>query len=837
MMSVFRKLSWLFRRQRKERDLLDEISFHLSEDTEERESDGLSAENARRTARLQFGNVAVVQEDVRSAWSWLVLDQLWQDLCYAARGFRRAPAFTAGAVAVLAVGIGANLALLQIFDSVFVHRYSFPNADSFVRFDRVSNDRFVRTFPWTAFDFYRDRANSFASLVLEDKSFTVVVDANSEQRATFVSDNYFSVVSIVPALGRVFGLEDFRPGAPAVTLVTNQYWRTHLGADRDVLGRVIHVNNVALEVVGVLPADFGGFSVVPTGLWFPSNSRTVIIHGRPSGEAELFGQLKTGESLASGMAGLTTLTRELAREQPRLFNKDDRIRAEPVQDSMIHFLITRSPVFVIFIGMVALVLLSASAHLGNMLLVRGLSRQHEFSIRMAIGAGRNRLIWQLVTENALLAVLGSAAGMALGLIAARLILISLSRGTPFRVSLHGQTLAACVAMTFVSIFVFGLPAAREMTRAGFQTSSLRSRLVGNQVAISCVLLIVSGTLAARGRLNASLDLTSDYRRILLVDPQLKEVPPEAAQLSLDKLVTSISSLPGVKTATITTAVPLRGRVVDNFPRWPRVHRSAVSPEYFNVMRQAVLHGRTFLSGETDVVIASESAVRALWPNQNPLGQIWTVGGMKRTVVGVLQDSWTGDFNPGTIEAYIPITSRDVQQCFIIVQTYGDPASVLGLIPRAAASVDEAVSVTPMTTMLDSIREAGAGPAATVIGGLGLVATALAAAGMSALIAFTVIQRKREIGIRVAIGAKPRDIVFGLLTVHAKPLAVGLLKGAIAGTILLLVLRAVVSPERYIVIFGGLALGLAAFSAVAALATIMPALRALRIDVSKALRTD
>src|SRR5262245_28501396 len=130
MMSVFRKLSWLFRRRPKERDLLDEISFHLSEDPEERESDGLSAEDARRTARVQFGNVAVVQEDVRSAWSWLVLEQVWQDLCYAARGFRRTPAFTAGAVAVLAVGIGANLALLQIFDSVFVHRYSFPNADS-----------------------------------------------------------------------------------------------------------------------------------------------------------------------------------------------------------------------------------------------------------------------------------------------------------------------------------------------------------------------------------------------------------------------------------------------------------------------------------------------------------------------------------------------------------------------------------------------------------------------------------------------------------------------------------------------------------------------------------
>src|SRR6476659_7371263 len=140
MLSIFRKLSWLLRRQRKEADLLDEISLHLAEETEERQNDGLSAEDARRAARVQLGNVVLVQEDVRLAWSWLVLEQLWQDLCYAARGFRRTPAFTAGAIAVLAVGIGANLALLQIFDAALVHRYSFPNADTFVRFHRNSRD-------------------------------------------------------------------------------------------------------------------------------------------------------------------------------------------------------------------------------------------------------------------------------------------------------------------------------------------------------------------------------------------------------------------------------------------------------------------------------------------------------------------------------------------------------------------------------------------------------------------------------------------------------------------------------------------------------------------------
>ena len=421
-----------------------------------------------------------------------------------------------------------------------------------------------------------------------------------------------------------------------MTLLTNQYWRTHLAADPSVIDRVIHVNDIPVQIVGVLPGDFYGFSLQPSDVWFPSNRRALLLHSKPSGQSELFGQLKSGVSLASAMAELTALTRELARQQPRQFGEDDRIQAEPVQDSLLHFFLTRSPVIVIFVGMFALILLSACAHLGNMLLVRGLARQHEFSIRVAIGAGRDRLIRQLVTENVLLAALGSGAGLALGLLAARLILTSLNPAIPLQVSIHWQTIAACVAMTFISVFVFGLPAAREMTRPGFQTSSLRSRFVANQVSVSCVLLIFAGTLAARGRLNSSLDLTVDYQRIIVVDPQLyaRESSAETTQLSLEKLVAAFSSLPGVENATIATAVPLRGRVVDNYPRWPRVQRSAVSPSYFDAVGLSVLRGRTFLPGETDVAIAANppptlyGPTRILWdkpgrlPETSAQSSVW-----------------------------------------------------------------------------------------------------------------------------------------------------------------------------------------------------------------------
>jgi predicted permease len=815
--------------------------FHLNEDTEDKARDGLTREDARRAALLQFGNPARVQEDVRAAWSWILLDQLRQDLSYAVRGLWRSPGFTAGALAVLAVGIGANLTLLQIFEAATVYRYSIPAAESYIRLSRTSRDDpggLSRTFPSAAVEFYRANSSTFAVVISEDTSFTVSADGIPERRAAFVSDNYFTTVAVLPSLGRVFDQQDARLDAPAVALLDHQYWRAQFGSDPKILGHIIKVNDAAVQVVGVLPDNFHGFTLQGTQLWFPLNTRRLLIRGTPTGQAHLFGKLKPGAAAGPGVAELTALSRELARQQPRFFAEDDRIQADLVQESLLHFLLTRSPAIVIFVGMVLLILLSASAHLGNMLLVRGLARQHEFGIRIAIGASRVRLMRQLVTENVLLAVLGSLAGLAVGVNVARLLLISGDSGPVFQASMHWQTLVACVAMTFISVFCFGLPSARETTRVGFQTSSLRARFVANQVSVSCVLLVVTGVFAARGILNASLDLTFDYRSIVVVDPQLysKEGSPEATQHRLDALSARIGGLPGVQSVAVATAVPLRGRVVDNFPRYPRVQRSAVAPSFFEVMGLSVVHGRIFQPGEQDAVVASESAARLLWPNRDPLGQLWSVAGAKHRVVGIVQDSWAYDLNPGVVEAYLPIQNRDVERSVVILHTRGDPAAVVGMIPRAAAELDQSVSVTTMSAIHDAVFQVR-NPALRIFGSLGLIATVLAAAGMFALVAFSVVQRRREIGIRIAIGATRRDLLLRLLGLHTKPLAGGMVKGAIVAIMLLLFIRAVVSPEPYVELLGGLALGLIFFSAVAVLSAIIPALRALRIDPSEGLRTE
>jgi ABC-type antimicrobial peptide transport system permease subunit len=401
-----------------------------------------------------------------------------------------------------------------------------------------------------------------------------------------------------------------------------------------------------------------------------------------------------------------------------------------------------------------------------------------------------------------------------------------------------QTIVACVVMTFVSVFVFGLPSAKEITRPAFQTSSLRSRFAANQLAVSCVLLILTGVFAARGIMAASFDLRFDYRNVILVDPQfhLKEGSPDNLRLNLDSLSARFSALPAVESVSVATGAPLYRRPDNTNMGFPRVYRSAVAPSFFEVMGLSLVHGRTFLPGEQDAVIANETAARSLWPNQNPLGQLWNVAGDKRRVVGVVQDSGEDDLDTANLYAYLPMSSPDSERALLIIRTGGALESVVSALPRAAAELDESVAVIPMRSRVES-RRRGDHTLTMVFGSIGLVATALAGAGMFALIAFTVMQRTREIGIRIAIGATRRDLLFGLIGIHSKPLAGGLLKGTVGGLMLLLFVRVFWYPVPYVLLVGGFVLGLLSFLAFLALATLIPTLRALRIDPATALRSE
>jgi predicted permease len=833
MRKLWRRIQFLLHRRRLERELAEEMAIHR--------------EMMPLDLRQSFGNVTRLQEDAREAWAWLWLQQFWQDLFHGVRILRGAPGFTLGAVAVLALGIGVNLAEFQMFDGAVFHRLQIRDADTLLQLSRNSKQGQRLGFAAAPVEFYRSENRSFAWLVSEDASIEVTVEDDVGTRSNLVSPDYFSNLGIAPSWGRLFSASDSKPGAPTVAVLGYPYWQTRWGSDPRVIGRVLRINNKPVQIIGVLPYDFDGLAPGRTAIWLAVSARPVLIAGNTPLQQDfshaseaLYGKLKTGVTQAAGEADLKALTRELIRRQPHSFGEDEHIQTRLVQSSLSRRMV-RSPAFAIFTVMVLLILFSACANLGNMLLARGLARQREINTRMAIGASRARVIRQLMTENVLLALLGGVAGLAFGTGALRLLQNALNLPVNFRRPVSGQLIGVGLLLTLLSVIVFGLPSAFQTVRPAHRTIRLRQSLVGVQVAVSCLLLISSSVLAHNGILSASLDLSFDYEKMIVVYPQIytQNVHPVTARQRLDALSLRLSALPGVADIALAVVPPFGGRLMlDSLPGLPHVYRNAVSSSYFRLMNLPFSGGRTFLPGEQNVVIVSESAARAVWPNQNPVGKIWNLAGAPRTVMGVVKDSGANRLaDPESIEAYLPIEDADVERSALLLHARADTGLLMHIVSRAAAASGETVSVLLMRSSHDSVIE-GQKRTVLLIGSIGAVATALAAAGMFALVAFTVAHRKRELGIRIAIGARPRHVLTVLLEQNARPMTYGVVIGAMLAAVLARLVRSAIVLQNHdpvdVIGFTG---GLICFAIVAVLAALSPAMHALRIDPSVTLREE
>ncbi|MGH9667714.1 MAG: ABC transporter permease, partial [Bryobacteraceae bacterium] len=485
MRSILRWIYFLLNRQRLEQALAGEMPAHREITPEER--------------RTGFGRSFESREESSQVWISAALDEFWQDLSYGARVLWRSTGFTLGAIAVLALGVGANLAEFHIFDALLLHRLNIRDAHSIFNFVRNAKDKGPAGFPQAAVRFYREN-NTLLSYVIADSSGPdVMLDNDSGLRSMFVSGNYFSALGIAPAWGRLLDEQDAQSGAPAVAVVSYEYWQKHLGADPGVVDKIMHINDRQVQIVGVLPYDFDGLFHRRTVVWLPMALQAALIPGTPGTEdfsradVNLYGRPKPGVSLAAAEAQLTSLTKELAREHPRQFRTGERIQGSQLPGTGIDP--SRiPPVVLLIVALVLLVLLSACANLGNMLLARGLARQREIDIRLAVGAGRGRLVRQLMTENLLLAALGCAAGLFVGDGAARWLLYRLDAPPDIRIATDWQILALGVGCIFLCAFVFGLPPALQVIRRDHKSSFRQQMLVAIQVAVSCLLLISSAIL-------------------------------------------------------------------------------------------------------------------------------------------------------------------------------------------------------------------------------------------------------------------------------------------------------------------------------------------------------
>jgi len=782
-------------------------------------------------------------DSAQNFWAVTWLERARQDFVYAVRRLRRSPGFTLGAVAVLSLGIGVNLAEFHVFNAVLFPKIAVRDVDSLRRISRKSKTG-NPGFPYAAAAFYREHNTVLSSIITESFGGTITLDDDpASLRATFVSGNYFSDLGALPAYGRLLDENDAKTGAPAALMLGYGYWQRHYGSDPSVVGRVIRLNGKPAQIVGVVSYDFGGLRNNVSPVWLPVTLHPYLMQGSKlledfgQGNTTLYGRIKPGVSDAAVEQQFTSLTAELQKRWPDYFKPGDRIQSELLNAVRIgsREAATLAP----FILLILLILLSACANLGNMLLARGLAREREIEIRIAVGAGRWRVIRQLMTENLLLAVIGALAGLLVGHLTAKYLLHVLHAPPFIRIGTDWRILVVGAILTFFSALVFGLTPAIQTVRRGPKVTRARQVLVGVQVAASCVLLIM-GSLLTRSILHELLvEVKFDYARMMVIDPEFyaRDLKPSAARQTLVDFTSRLQQLPGVEGVTAATVAPLGGRVrIERAPGSPRLYVNGVPASYFPVMHIPIIRGRAFVPSDQDVVIVSESAARALWPNQEPLGNICDFSGRKWTVVGVAGDSGANTAaDADSVEVYTPLGDDNVRNAVLIVHTNTDPAPLITAARAAVTTPGMASSVWLMQTRMNQ-RSDGVRGAIMVIGSLGAVATLLAAIGIFGLVSFAVSQRTREIGVRMALGARGLDILRAVLSQYAAPVGIGVVAGVALAIALSQILRSQIPKVDFIDPLS-YAAGLMLFAAIAFAAALVPATRALRIDPSAALRFE
>jgi predicted permease len=766
-----------------------------------------------------------------------MLDDLMRDLAYGARLLRRAPGFAVGAIAILALGAGVTLAMVHMVNAVNFHRLAIPDADRLVRLTRQSPDDpnpIASTFPSSAAAFYREHAPVFAAIVAENRGTRVSLDSDAEPAlAVFVSDNYFSALRVSPAYGRVLEALDSMPGAPPAVVLGNRYWQRRFAGDPSVVGRTLRVNGKLVLVAGVLRHDFDGLA--PPGpvmaVWFPIAARPYLIeHSAPlmegtTADSAIYGKLPGNVTRPAAAEQIRSLTPELRRAYPRSLEPNESVGVEPL------FADARFEADVaILIALFALVFLSACANLGNLMLARGLSRHSEIRTRLALGASHGRVVRQLLSESVVLAVLGSVAASVAGYWAARWLVIAWEVPPGLHVEVDGRMLIASAATVVLGVLGFGLPAALRTVRHAPSTRA-RQILVASQVAIGCVLLILAALLtraADRGRTPA---FAFDVDRIIVVDPQfsVRTLTTAEARRALDDMISRIEPLAGVDGTSVAAPparVQLRGR--------PPVFRQSVSPSYFAAVRLPLLRGRMFAAGERHAVVVSESLARTAWPGEEALGKTWPLNRSESAeVIGVVRDSGVAAVrNRAVGEVYVPLTNDDLERTQIVVHTATPGAAQLQAVRAAAA----ASGITPTATPLRASLAEPEQMVGRVIAMLGSLATILAFIGIFGLVAFSVVQRRREIGVRVALGARAIHVVHSLGAQYVTPLAGGVIAGVALAAAGGQVLRSELSGLTQLDPIS-FASGVGIVTVAVLIAIVVPARRALRIDPASVLRSE
>jgi len=871
-MSLWRELTRglraLVRGRETERDLDDEVEHYLEQATAAQAARGLDPEAARRAARLEVEGPTQMREQVRGYGWENQVETLLADLRYAARRLRGAPGFTAVTVLTLALGIGGTTAIFSVVHPILFESLPYPGAGKLVAI--WESDHIPQTF--VTYREIAERSRSFEAVaVLRAWQPTLVGGAEPERlEGQQVSSEYFRVLGVVPALGRAFEPGDDRLNGPSVVILSDPLWRRHFAADPGVVGRQVTLDERAYTVLGVMPAGFDNVLAPAAGLWAP------LQYGMSEGRAfghhlRMIGRLAPGIRHDQAAREVDALGRAVAARYPDAFGKGATSVAVPLQQDL-----TRGvkPALLAIIVGVVLVLLMACVNVTNLLLARGVQRREEFALRAALGAGRPRLIRQLLTESALLAVLGGAAGLAVAALGVR-VLIALSPESLPRlgaVEVDAAVFAFSLALAALIGVAFGLgpalQAAGSAPQAGLPQGNrhtpgghrrLRSGLVVAEVALALMLLVSSGLLLrSLGRLfavPAGFDPT-DALTLQVQTSGQRFADGDATQRFFSAALQAVRAVPGVTRAAFTSQLPLSGDLdeygahFDAGPAAPAtshsVFRYAVSEQYLETMGIPLRTGRALderdRAGAPRVALISESLARRRFPSASPIGQRVRVGpGPPYTIVGVVGDVKQMSLALDQADAvYIPAAQWPVGDASmsLVVRGQGDVASLTPEIRRVIWSVDPDQPILRVATLerLLAVSAAERRFALILFEAFAIAALVLAAAGIYGVLSGSVAERTREIGVRAALGASRRSILALVLRSGLGLTGLGLLIG-LAGAVLatrgieaMLFGVTRLDPVTY---FGVLVL----LAGVALLACWIPARRAMGVDPVTTLRSE
>jgi macrolide transport system ATP-binding/permease protein len=918
MMSLVRRLMWWLRGSRKEAELSEELQFHLAQETEERRAAGLRPEDARFAAQRDLGNEARVREDVRAVWTWRPFDELTQDARYALRTMATHRAVTIFAVLSLALGIGANTAIYSFMEAVLLRTLPVPDPDSLVvmvwkakpfNFAR-SSEEFVltsisgstyrasdgsveaRILPYPGFEALRDASSPYLSglfTMFRGGRMNVLINGEAELTAAqYVSGDFFPGIAIPPAAGRLLVTDDDRPNAQPVAVISAGYAARRFGAIANAVGQSIRINNAPFTVVGVTPEGFEGVEPgAAKSLYVPFSLIKLVDGDSPSFTdpnyywVEVMGRLRPGVSREQANAALSAAFARWVATTARNDTQRANLPVLTVGDGGggLDTLKRRyeKPIYLLQ-AIVGLILAIACANTANLLLARSAARQREIAVRLSIGAGRFRLIRQLLTESLVLSIVSGIGGTLLAVAGTRLLSTLLANGDDgllLQAGINWTVLFVTLALSVACGLIFGLAPALQATRpelipalkdAGTLVSGstrrrmprlkLQQGLVVAQIALLMLLLVGAGLFARTLANLQSIPLGFNPENVLLFDinaPQAGYPEAGAASYYAD-LRERFAGIPGVRMATVSHASMMkagRGHPIklDGLPLQGRNRLMQTGPGFFSTMQIPLLAGREIEERDRTAAVApgviDELFARTYFANQNPVGRRLSIGGgltMEVEIVGVSAQAHYGPVKfaspPVLYVSYSQVPPSGLANMTYALRTDGHPLNYVAAVRQIVRTVDSRIPVTNFKTNSDEIASTINQEIllARICGAFAVVALIIACAGLYGTIAYSVSRRTKEIGIRIAIGARRSAVIWMVLREMCVLAVLGLLISLPMAQGLSTFVKSFLfemqpNDPRAI------GFALAALLVAAGLASYAPARRASRIDPVAALRQD